>query len=256
MRLALALAALVLAALGVASASAELTQKGDVFVRFDGGIAPKALPRTTTAPISVRIEGRIRVLTGQQPPALRQITVALNREGRLSTAGLPLCRRSQIDPANPAEALAACGPALVGSGGIVARSSLPNQANPLLRGNVLLFNGRSRGRPTILAQVYQRAPPTTYVIEFSIRRTSGTFGTTISGAIPPSVNRNGYLESIFLRLGRSYSYRGRQHAYLSASCAAPAGFTAAIFPFARASMGFADGRSLTSTLLRTCRVRG
>jgi hypothetical protein len=78
----------------------------------------------------------------------------------------------------------------------------------------------------------------------------------ITGTLPPSVNRNGYLESIFLQLGRRYVYRGRPRAYLSASCPAPSGFSAAIFPFARASISFDDGRTLSSTLIRTCRVRG
>ena len=35
-------------------ASAELVAKGDLFVHFDGGISPNALPRDEKAPISVR----------------------------------------------------------------------------------------------------------------------------------------------------------------------------------------------------------
>ena len=44
--------------------------------------------------------------------------------------------------------------------------------------------------------------------------------------------------------------------YLSAACDAPAGFPGASFPFAHASMTFADGRTLASTLTRSCRVAG
>jgi hypothetical protein len=40
-----------------------------------------------------------------------------------------------------------------------------------------------------------------------------------------------------------------------AGCPAPSKFTAVSFPFARASFGFEDGRTLTSTLIRTCRVK-
>src|SRR4051794_18497754 len=77
-------------------AGAELTAKGGLFVRFDGGIAPKKLPRTQPAPIAVRIEGTIRAAARREPPALRGIRIALNRDGRLDATGLPVCRRFQI----------------------------------------------------------------------------------------------------------------------------------------------------------------
>lgn len=244
-----------LLAAGAGSASAELTQKGNLFVRFDGGIAPIALPRSEPAPISVRIEGRVKVPPSQEPPALREIVVALNRGGRLDSTGLPVCRRSRIELAEPAEALAICGSSLVGTGGIVGRTELPGQERALVRAEVLLFNTAIGARPAILAHVYQKQPPAIYNIDFSIKRTAGTFGTVLTGRLPASVNRNGYLESIFLQLERRYSYRGQRRSYLSASCAAPAGITLASFPFARASMSFADGRTLSATMIRTCRVK-
>ena len=256
-RLRIALAVTVLAALAAASAFGELTQRGNLFVRFDGGISPNALPRKALAPIAVRIEGTIRTPAGQTPPGLRRIRIALNREGRLSTRGLPICHRNQIDSANPSRALAACGPALVGSGGIVARTSFKDQPSTyLLRGSLLFFNAVVHGRPAILGHLYQGFPaPITNIIVFDIRHTGGTFGTVISGTLPLSVNRNGYFKSIFLQLQRSYTYRGRPRAYLSASCPAPPGFPGALFPFAHASMTFDDGRALSATLVRSCKVR-
>jgi hypothetical protein len=256
-RLSVALAVTALAAVGAASAFGELTQKGNLFVRFDGGISPNALPRKSLAPIAVRIEGTIRTPAGQKPPGLRRIRIALNREGRLSTRGLPVCGRSRIAAATPSEALARCGPALVGSGGIVARTSFKDQPSTyLLRGSLLLFNAVVHGRPAILGHLYQGYPaPITNIIVFDIRHTGGTFGTVISGTLPLSVNRNGYLKSIFLQLQRSYTYRGRPRAYLSASCPAPPGFPGALFPFAHASMSFDDGRALSSTLVRSCKVK-
>ena len=112
------------------------------------------------------------------------------------------------------------------------------------------------GRPAILGHLYQSFPaPITKIIVFSIRRTGGAFGTVIAGTLPQSVNRNGYLRSIFLQLQRRYVFRGSPRAYLSARCAAPAGFPGALFPFARASMSFDDGRTLSSTLVRSCKVK-
>lgn len=236
-------------------AQAELSQKGQLFVRFDGGISPKALSRRVPQPIAARIEGTIRVPSGQDPPSLSQIRIALNRGARLDSHGLPTCRAAEIETGSSSEALAACGSALIGSGGIVAQTDFPDQSRYLLRGNVTLFNGVEHGRPVILAQIYQSSPaPITNVVTFTIHHSGGTFGTVITASLPPALEHGGYLKSIFLNLERAYVFRGRRRSYLSASCSAPAGFTVATFPFARASMTFDDGRRLSSTLYRSCRV--
>ena len=72
-RLAVLALALVISGLAVTRAGAELTAHGGLFVRFTGGVAPKALPRDQLAPISIRIGGIVRTLSGERPPALRQI---------------------------------------------------------------------------------------------------------------------------------------------------------------------------------------
>jgi hypothetical protein len=245
-------------ALSVTSiAAAELSQKGDLFVHFDGGISPKTLPRKALAPIAVRIEGTIKAPVAHDPPTLSRIRIALSRGGKLDSRGLPICHRSQIVSSSPAEAVAACGASLVGSGGIVAETSFPGQAHYLLRGDLTLFNSSEHGHPTILGHIYQSAAaPITNIVTFRVQRTSGTFGTVITGEMPPELQRYGYLKSIFLRLQRSYVYRGIHRAYLSASCAAPAGFSVATFPFAKASMSFDDGRVLSATLIRSCKASG
>jgi hypothetical protein len=236
-------------------AQAELSQKGQLFVRFDGGISPKALSRQVPEPIAARIEGTIRVPSGQDPPSLSQIRIALNRGARLDSRGLPTCRAGQIATGTSSEALATCGSALIGSGGIVAQTDFPDQSPYLLRGNVTLFNGVEHGRSVILAQIYQGSPaPITNIVTFEIHHSPGTFGTVITAALPPSLEHGGYLKSIFLNLQRTYVFHGQRRSYLSASCSAPAGFTVATFPFAQASMTFDDGRSLSSTLYRSCRV--
>lgn len=49
-------------------------------------------------------------------------------------------------------------------------------------------------------------------------------------------------------------YRGRERAYVSAACRAPAGFDSALIPFACATYDFATGESLALSVARTCRV--
>src|SRR3954452_5876363 len=249
--------AAVLAALLLASiASAELVERGDLFVKFQGGIAPTALPRQAEAPISVRVDGTVRVLSAERPPALRQISIAINRGGVLDTRGLPKCRRSQLEPATSQQALEACRSALVGEGRYVGALALPEQDRFPLQGRILAFNAIVDGQRAILAHVYGGEPvPNSRIIVFHIRKSHGTFGTIFSAALPVYLNRNGYLKKISLNLRRTYVYRGHKHSYLSAACAAPPGFSSAVFPFSRVSMTFADGRKLASTLIRSCRVK-
>ena len=250
--------AVVAIALLIASiARAELTERGGLFVRFKGGINPAALPRTQRAPITVSVAGRVKTLSGERPPALREIEIELNRGGELNSNGLPVCRYGQLVPVGPSKAIEECGDALVGDGAYIGQTAFPEQATFPSRGHILAFNGVYRGREVILAHVYGNDPvPITRIIVFYIHRSSGTYGTVIKGSLPDAVNHYGYVEEIALRLHREYTYRGRQRSYLSAACAAPSGFTVATFPFARASMTFADDRTLASTLTRSCKVSG
>lgn len=251
-------AAIALALLGTTAspASAELTQRGDLFVSFSGGIDPGALPRHSRAPIAVKVAGKIRTLSGHRPPSVRRITIEINRGGRLDTRGLPICRPARIESTTSRVALAVCGGALVGSGSFAARTAFPEQAAFPTHGQILAFNSRSNGQRTILAHAYGADPvPISRLIVFHIRRGHGAYGTVLNGFLPESLIHWGNLKRISLSLHRLFTYHGHPHSYLSAACEAPAGFRSASFPFAHASMTFADGRTLSSTLTRSCRVR-
>src|SRR5260221_5168866 len=185
----LAIAIALLGATG-AVAEAELSVSGNLFITFNGGIVPGALPRDVPAPITVWISGRVRTLAGEQPPSLREITIALNRNGHLDTRGLPTCRKSEIDAFTSAQALSACGNALVGSGKYRARTTFPEQSRSPSQGRILAFNSTSHGHPVILAQVYGTTPvPSTNVIVFDIRHTSGKYGTVLTGSMPAGLTR-------------------------------------------------------------------
>jgi len=251
-------AATLVAALLLVSVSpghAELSARGDLFVRFSGGIRPSALPRDSRAPIRVKVAGAVRTLSGERPPALRRIEIAINRGGRLDARGLPVCRRAQIQPSSTAEARERCGPALVGEGSFDADVAFPEQSSFPSDGHLLAFNTVVGGRHAILAHVYGTEPaPITRTIVFHIRERAGIYGTVLTAGVPESVNQWGYLTRFSLSLHRDFTYRGRPRSYLSAACDAPAGFPGATFPFVHAAMTFADGRTLTSTLTRSCRV--
>lgn len=258
MRRRLAISALlplaVLLAAGVAKG--ELSQKGNLRISFQGGFAPKTLPRDRPAPITASVEGSIGTTDGTRPPALVEVEIGLNRNGHLSTRGLPVCRSPQLQSTTSDEALARCQPALVGRGTFSATlesgTSLPN-----VDGRVLAFNGLFRGGPALLLHFSVSAPArVTLVLPLAISHPAdGRFGTSLTARIPRLAGGLGSITNISLKVGRQYSYQGRRLSYLSASCAAPSGFPGASFTFARGAFHFIDGRTITTTLGGDCKVR-
>jgi hypothetical protein len=239
----------------VSIAHAELIERGDLFVRFKGGISPNALPRTELAPIAISVAGTVKTLSGERPPALRTIKIELNRGGVLDSQGLPACHYGELIASFPRQAMEACGDALVGDGAYAAKTAFPEQPIFLSTGHILAFNAVYRGHEAILAHIYGGDPvPITRILVFHIQRRGGTFGTVLTGKLSDSINHYGYVTGLYLKLFRRYVTDGRPRSYVSAACAAPAGFGRAVFPFARASMTFADGRTLSSTLTRSCKV--
>jgi hypothetical protein len=238
-------------------AAAEVTQQNGVRLTVSGDLRPKRLPRRGTAPIAVSVSGRLAPAGQAELPQLRRIAIAINRFGRLDRTGLPQCRIRRIQPATSSEALANCGPALVGHGSFSADVRLPEESPFPSQGRVLAFNGRWRGRPAVLAQIYGTDPaPTSYVLPFTIRRAAGTFGTVLEARLPPVTGGWGFVTGLSLALGRRYRLHGHPRSYLAAGCPAPADFSIALFPLARASFEFADGTRLSSILTKSCMVAG
>lgn len=252
-----AVAALALLGPMPALANAELTQKGNLRVRFAGKLAPHALPRSAAAPVAITLGGRISTVDGSPPPQLQKIVLEINRHGRLFRKGLSVCHPREIQPSSTAEALRACGGSLVGEGSFTANVQLPQSSPFPSKGKVLAFNGRYRGRPAILAHVYGTQPiPTSYTLPFLIEPTEGTFGNILTASLPQVTGEWGFVTGISMTIRRNFTYRGTRHSYLSAGCPAAKGFRTALFRLARATFSFADGRTLASTLTRECRARG
>jgi hypothetical protein len=247
-----------LAAAAAAPAGGEVVQKGDLVVSFGGSISPRALPRVGRVPVAVAISGRVRRSGRRLPPSLRQISLRINRAGVLDRSGLPSCPLARLRATDTAHALAACGPARVGAGGVAGFLAIPEQPPLRFRGRVLAFNGRLRdGRPAILAHLYTPRPlPLTFVLAFAIERTPGTFGTRLLATVPERTRRLTHITSFQLRLRRTYRAGGERRSYLSAGCPAPAGFPGATFPLVRAAYRFDGEPAFATTLVRTCRARG
>ncbi|HTT94761.1 MAG TPA: hypothetical protein VMF55_08810 [Solirubrobacterales bacterium] len=252
------LGALIGSGLLVGGAGGETVRQGGLQVSFGGSVAPKRLPRTGTTPVSVAIRGRVKALAGGPPPSLRRIAIEVNRLGVLDRRGLPVCPAGRLRAASTAAALEACGPALVGEGRVSGAIVLPEQEPSEFGGRVVAFNGRlPDGSPAILAHLFTPRPaPLSFVLAFRVERRAGTFGTRLVATVPAQTRRTAHITDFSLRLHRVFEAEGERRSYLSAGCPAPAGFTSATFPLLRAGYSFVGERSVTDTLVRTCRTGG
>ncbi len=254
----IAIAAVLLACLPIGIASArEFVQKGNLRVAFDARLLPYALPREKEAPVTVRLAGAIRTVDGSPPPPLREISIAMNRAGVVSVAGLPSCKASELQQTSTEAALAECRDALVGSGHFAANVDFPGAPIFPARGRVLVFNSSTRKQPGLLLHLFGSSPVrAAFVQPFKItRQRNGKFGTVFSTRIPELASDQGYVTDIDLEIGRRYTYRGSKRSFISASCAAPAGFTAVPYELAKATFAFAGNQRLVSHLPGECKVR-
>ncbi len=242
---------------GAAIAHAELAGEDGLFVGFNGGFAPRSLPRDRDVPVTVNLDTSIKTADGKRPPQLRRVSFEVNRYGRVSTIGLPSCEAGLLESTNTQAALERCRPALVGRGQFAANVEFPDRAPFPVHGQMLAFNGRSHGRPAILLHIHGSSPAeVTVVLAFTIRHPAkGKFGTVLSAKIPRLASDLGYVTHVSLVFSRKYEYRGKSYSFLSARCAAPSGFPGAIFSFTRGTFSFASGQQIVSTLTRNCTVR-
>jgi hypothetical protein len=252
-RKSISVAAVLLTALGLASlARAEVVQRGNVRVSFEGKLTPKALPRTGRIPVHVGLGAQIKALNPASPPQLQSISIAINSAGHLAPGAVPTCTVQDIQPSTTANALKACRSSLVGTGSFAAKVLLPEQTSFPADGKLYAFNGIYEGHPAILAHVYGEDPvPTSFTLPFVLTERKGELGTVLTASLAGMTGKAGYITELSLNLAPT----GSAKSYLTASCPAPNGFGGATFTFAKATFDFGKAK-IVSPLVRNCRVRG
>lgn len=245
-------AAGIITLLAVGGASAALIRAGDIVVRTDVGFSPSALPKRSYAPIT--LEGKVDATTlgGGAPSPLRTIVLDFDRNGKLETKGLAVCRPEQISATTPAQARRNCPSAIVGTGVATAVVTFP-ESNPIpVRSPITIFNGPTEGGdPTVVFHAYTTIPvPTTIVIVSRVLRDPrGSYGYHVVTQVPPLVGGNGALTGASISIGRRYYFDGRERSYISARCA-----TGVLD--AHGEFVFENGNIISGTIFKPCSVRG
>jgi hypothetical protein len=239
-----------------AAAGAVVVQAGGLRITVLSQVMPYKLPRSKPAPIAIFVAGHLATSSGGIPPQLQRLAILVNRHGLLQSHGLPVCHAAEVEPATTERALRRCGPALIGSGQFWAKIILPEQAPYPTKGRLLIFNGRERGRPALLAQIYTSHPfNSSFLIDFAIRRVSkGPYGTELTASLPEALGSWGYLDRIKLTFKRKYRYLGRELSYFNAACPAPRPAKRASFPLAHVTFSFAEETTIEATVHKTCGV--
>jgi hypothetical protein len=240
-----------------AIATAAVVEQGNLRITLLSQVQPYKLPRIGTSPISVFVAGRIAATTGGVPSQLQRLDIKVNRHARFQSRGLPSCPLSEIQPSTTAQALARCGPALVGSGQFWAHIVLPEQGAYPTEGRLLVFNGRRRGREVLLAHIFTSHPfATSFVIPFAINKVHDhEYGTELSASLPEALGTWGYVDRIKLTLKRKYSYHGAHLSYFNAGCPAIPGTKRASYHLAYATFSFAHNESIGLQQNKVCGVR-
>ena len=107
--------ALWVAALAFAAAPTTI-KSGNLILTINGGVTPKALPKSTLAPIALNVSGTIATADHSQPPPIKEIVVDTDKNGTIDALGVPTCTQAELEATTTAEAEKACKAAIVGTG--------------------------------------------------------------------------------------------------------------------------------------------
>lgn len=239
------LAASVVFLAGVSGAA--MVRVGTLVLHADGSFEPRLLPKRAYAPIRFQGYGEITTTNGSLPPALEHVELEFDRDGRLTTAGLPVCSPSKLEGATPTQARSRCSGSIVGTGHLAAAVSLGGLARLDLSSPLTIFNGpRQNGDPTAVLHAQAPFPVSeTYVIVAPIERRKGIYRYRTEFDIPPIAGGLGSLTRIDSKIGRFYRAGGAKRSYVAARCSDYVLQTRGYF-------SFSDGNVISGSVFKAC----
>jgi hypothetical protein len=213
------LAILACAVLAEGALGAAMVETREIRLRLNADFQPLNLPKKSFAP--VEFEGYLDIARpgGGAPPALTQVILDFDRDGRLDVAGLPTCAPEQVAEVSTEEARAICKSAIVGTGKLEALISLPGGPVPT-RSALTLFNGpRQEGHPTVVVHARISVPATqTYAFVVPIEKRPGEFRYRATVNLPELAGGLGAITHIDVKIGRRYTANGVKRSYVAARC--------------------------------------
>ena len=198
----------------------ESLKTGTLMLSVDGGFTPRTLPRRAFAPIDFKGHLNVHAVGGGIPEPLRQLVVDFDRDGRLTTRGLPTCDPELLRAATPEEARTVCAPSIVGRGHLEALLAREGQP-PMKVGSLLtLFNGpRENGHPTAILQARISEPfIEVFDITVPIEKRRGNYRYRATVDLPSIGAGRGAITHVDMDIGRRWRFAGRTRSYISARC--------------------------------------
>ena len=243
-------ALLALGALAISVAQAQIVKSGNLEIEIEGDFAPKALPKKTQAPIKLEVEGSMATLDKSHVPAVKEIYLEFDRNGKLNTKGLASCTVGKLQSTLTNQAKAACKKALIGTGRVTAEIALPEQRPFSAGGPLLIFNGSKGNKQELIFHVFANVPaPTTVVTTAKIGKGKGPYGTSARVKVPSITSGQGSLTSFKATLKKSWNSGGKKQNLLLAKC--PTGSLKA-----RGDVKFVSGDKLTGKIVKSCKPKG
>jgi hypothetical protein len=248
--------AAILVALVVAGgeASAVTVTEGNLTIKVDGSTSPAALPKRAFAPISFQGSATVSTVDGTHIPPAESTELLVDKHIAIDTTGLPTCSLNQIQATAPAAAMKACGDALIGKGTSTAQVQFPEQESFNAKGPLLAFNGPAEGGyggyHEQFYYVYADVPvPTALIAVAKVSKASGRYGYKISISIPKIAGGAGSFSGAEFTIDRKWTYKGKEHSFLSAECADDH-FDAQV------EVDFGDDSHVIGDVIQACRSEG
>jgi hypothetical protein len=246
----MAVGALLCCVLFAGAANAAFVKVGNLVLTADGGFTPRILPHSSYAPINFEGEANLKAVDGSVPPPLQQLVLDFDRDGRLSTAGIPICQQSQLEEVTPQEARRRCPGAIVGTGSAEAKINFGGQPPLLASSPITLFNGpRLGGKSTVILHARTTVPAVqNFVITIPIEKRGGAFRYRATVDLPPIAGGAGSLVHLDATVGKRYRLGGKPRSYVAARCGDGVLRTHGRFTFS-------DGTIIDGSVEKGCTVR-
>lgn len=253
-------AALAVALTAVATAKFDTFRVGNIILKADGGVSPKALPKKTYAPVTVNVRGQISTADGTHPPAFREAVIDFDRNGKIETTGLPVCKGGQLEARDTKAAKKVCGKTIVGSGSGQIEISFPEQKPIPVSAPITVFNGGTKaGKTTLYIHTFITVPvPSAVVTTVTIKKVKkGRYGLSTVSKIPVIAGGSGSVLSFDIKFGKTYTYKGKKRSYISARCT-DGKFLANIIKamFRNEAGGARTTTNISGTVIRPCTPKG